>query len=279
MLDAAVVGKVFWTGALRPRRARSQHVPLTRAEGIRSSPEAIVGRRRERARVRSRARARRRVRTDPTCRARREASQRRRMDRVARTAGGPRRDARIPLALCTRPREREWDRGLGPRRPRALRTARCRRPCVRARQPRGGCVALRRRARAVAGGRRRAARAPVSARRRAASGIRRDAPAARAGRSPGSTPGGGRHRTRERSGGVPGACLLGSRSARSRPRAPGTRGSSRGRLDLHRGCTGARLLGSHPKHRGRDTRKHSLWPRRPFPWRPSSGSTSSVLTR
>ena len=86
MLDAAVVGKVFWTGALGRHDGTENGVPLARAERLRSATEAVFGRRRERVRVCARACPRRRLRADPARRARHEAPERR---RVARVLGRP----------------------------------------------------------------------------------------------------------------------------------------------------------------------------------------------
>ena len=87
--DAAVVGKVFWLGAVggdrrrRPRRGRGS-AARARAEGVRPSRAPLLGRGRERVRVPAPARARRGLRPDPARRAGREAPARRRMDRGAR---------------------------------------------------------------------------------------------------------------------------------------------------------------------------------------------------
>ena len=92
----------------RPRRERGDgDVPHAGAKGIRSEAAALVRRRPERARLRPRPDARRRLRPDPACRPRVEAPRRRRVDRVAGTTGGSRRDARVPLALRARPRSRK----------------------------------------------------------------------------------------------------------------------------------------------------------------------------
>ena len=70
--DAAVVGKVFWTGAIGRERSDDHVAPLARAQGLPPPPATLVGGRRDRARLRPRARSRRRVRADPESRARAE---------------------------------------------------------------------------------------------------------------------------------------------------------------------------------------------------------------
>ena len=103
--DAAVIGKVFWTGAARARRRRrDRDTPLARAQGIRPPTAALVGRGLRRVRVRPRAGPRRRVRADRPRGPGGEASPDGRVDRGARPSRGSRRDARVPLELGARAR-------------------------------------------------------------------------------------------------------------------------------------------------------------------------------
>ena len=119
--DAAVVGKVFWLGARRRRSAArdgasAEAAParLERKEFVRRERRSSVGGE-SRVRLPPPARPRRRLRADPARRDGREASARRRVDRVARPARGPRRDARAPLPDRARPRPsgRGRDGGAG----------------------------------------------------------------------------------------------------------------------------------------------------------------------
>ena len=70
--DAAVVGKVFWLGAVAAigeRRARGRGPSRARAEGVRPARAPLVGRGRDPVRVPARARPRCRLRADPARRA------------------------------------------------------------------------------------------------------------------------------------------------------------------------------------------------------------------
>ena len=69
--DASVVGKVFWTGALR--RDEAEATPLLHSlerKGFLDPPAPLLGRERGRVGIRPHAPARRRLRADPPCRAR-----------------------------------------------------------------------------------------------------------------------------------------------------------------------------------------------------------------
>ena len=108
--DAAVLGKVFWSGALAAMSGlaaldgRGELAPA-RAEGVRAARAALVGGDRDRVRLPPRPRPRRRLWAGPACSSRGEASPRGRVDRDARRRPrGPRRDARPPL--CERARVR-----------------------------------------------------------------------------------------------------------------------------------------------------------------------------
>ena len=151
VLDAAVVGKVFWTAAARTRRGRRlRSIPFTGAQGIRPAPASLVRRRSDRGGLRARTGPRCRLRPDSAGRSRAEAPQGRRVDRIARQARRSRRDARLPLALCARSRASER---RGRRRAQRERTPLApgrRRPRIRAQQLRGVSIALRRRSRALA---------------------------------------------------------------------------------------------------------------------------------
>ena len=163
---ASVLGKVFWTGALRRDEAPPRAPPRPRAQGLPHPPAPLLGRKRRRVGVRPHAPARRRLRPDPAGRSRDEAPPGGGVDREARSPRRPRRAPRLPPGAAL-----ELARAAGRiRRARdasAPRVPRGRRPRLRRqRVPRRGCV-LRRRARPLAGGRRRAAGAGVSPRRRA----------------------------------------------------------------------------------------------------------------
>ena len=99
--DAAVLGKVFWRGALIDPNARSEQVDealrTARAEGVRAPRPALVGRGRGAVRVPARPRPRRRVCADPTCRPSRATSAGGGVDRVAGARRGRCRAARPPL--------------------------------------------------------------------------------------------------------------------------------------------------------------------------------------
>ena len=175
------------------------------------------------------------------------------MARVARSPGGPRRDARVPLALgararpCVR-RRRRRDRGA-----RSPRLARRGRPRVRAQQLRGRGGALRRRARALAGGPgaprpsvstcRRAPPAYDATRQQDALEDARDALLAAGTRSAPPR----RNRTSRASSGT-GASTTSSGPSRAR-------GGSRRRLGVGGGGAGPRLLGPHPRDRRRARRR------------------------
>ena len=227
MLDAAVVGKVFWTGALG-RDETTRPPRSTRSSGRGSSGGSGARRSRaDRARVRARARSRRRVRPDPARRPGCEAPPRGRVDRVARATGGPRRDARVPLGLRARARARRGRRRR-PRRPRAARAARRGRPRVRAQQLRGRGGAVRGRPRALAGGRPGASRAALPLRAAHALGVRRGSPAGGARDRARRVARVRRYRTRGGDRGLPRAHVLGSRAGRRCRRAHrARRGASR----------------------------------------------------
>ncbi len=108
--DAAVVGKVFWSGSLGRERedAASTLHSLERKAFVRRERRTSIENESEYAFAPC-PRSGRRVRADPARRARGEASRCRRVDRVARPSRGPRRDARVPLAV--RPRARAGERG------------------------------------------------------------------------------------------------------------------------------------------------------------------------
>ncbi len=121
--DAAVVGKVFWVGALRRDEAgRDAAPPRTRAQGLPRPAATLIGRDRRRVGVRPHAPSGRRLRPDPASRACPEASRGGRVDRGPRAAGGPRRTARVPLAVRPRAHPRRRAGHDGPRGPGA--------PCV-----------------------------------------------------------------------------------------------------------------------------------------------------
>ena len=116
-------GRSSGSGAARGRSRTSTAGELeelllrARAQGVRPARARVLGRGRERVRVPPRARPRRRLRPDPAGGALGEAPPRRRVDRVARPARGPRRDARAPLPAGARA-----GRGRGARCGSALRT-------------------------------------------------------------------------------------------------------------------------------------------------------------
>ena len=115
--DAAVVGKVFWLGALaavgerRPLRVGAA-TARARAAPARAPRTSLVGGQRGRVRVLARPRPRRRLRADPARRARRQAPRDGRVDRLARARPRrrPGRADRAPLRVgararaCGRPR-------------------------------------------------------------------------------------------------------------------------------------------------------------------------------
>ena len=90
--DAAVIGKVFWSGALGDDEQRGA-AALARAQGVHPARATLVGRRRRRVRVPPRARARCRLRADPTRRPRGQARPRGGVARGSRPPAGPRRAA------------------------------------------------------------------------------------------------------------------------------------------------------------------------------------------
>ena len=124
LLDAAVLGKTFWRGALDGDDVEASPA-LAAAEGVHPSRAPQLGRGRERVRVRASARPRRRVRAAPARRARGEARARGAVDRVARRRPrrGSRGAARAPLPRGARARRGVRRRDVGARRSRARRAA------------------------------------------------------------------------------------------------------------------------------------------------------------
>ncbi len=106
--DAAVVGKVFWSGSLgrEPETAVTTLHALERKGFVRRERRTSIENESEYAFAPC-PRPGRRVRADPARRARHEAPSRRRVDRLSRPGRGPRRDARVPLAVRTRARQGE----------------------------------------------------------------------------------------------------------------------------------------------------------------------------
>ena len=101
--DAAVIGKVFWVGALgQDANDATAILHALERKGIHPAAAAHVCGGRDGARVRPRARSRRQLRADRPRGPCRKAPLRGRMDREPRSARRPRRDARPPLGVGAR---------------------------------------------------------------------------------------------------------------------------------------------------------------------------------
>ncbi len=149
--DAAVIGKVFWVGALgRHGDAAAALHSLERKGFVRRQRRTSVEGE-SRACLLTRARARCGVRPDRPSGPRRETPPDRGVDRGPRTTGGSRRDAGASLAFGSRARPRSRPRRRRPGRPRSLRAPRGRRSRLRPERVRIRRALLRGSARAVAG--------------------------------------------------------------------------------------------------------------------------------
>ena len=138
-------------GSARPRALDARGAAaLARAEGVRDPESAQLGRGRGRVRVPARARPRRRLRADPASGAGGQAPRRSGVDRVARAARGPRRDARPPLRVRHRLRARDRAERRPARGARQDRIAGRGRPRVRPQRVPGRRALLRARGRALA---------------------------------------------------------------------------------------------------------------------------------
>ena len=110
--DAAVVGRVFWLGAVShlggvpPPGSSTQLFRAPRAKAVHPAPATVHGRAGVRVRVPPPARPGRGLRPDSAQRPRGEAPPGRRVGRLARTSRGSRRDVRLPLPAGTRVRAR-----------------------------------------------------------------------------------------------------------------------------------------------------------------------------
>ena len=104
LADAAVIGKVFWAGAIAQMGERDltdghRDAPGALPQGARASRPAVLDRGRGRVRVLARARPRRRLRAAPESLPSLPSRRRRALDRVQgpRAGRGPRRRPRLPL--------------------------------------------------------------------------------------------------------------------------------------------------------------------------------------
>ncbi len=160
--DAAVIGRVFWLGALgRERWTLEERLHSLASKEFVTPESAELGRGRGRIRIPSRARPRRRLRADPAAGAGGQAPHRSGVDRIARPAGGPRRDARPPLRVRHRVRARDRAERRPARPPRQERIAGRGRPRTRPQCVPGRRALLRARGRALAARRPRVARDPA----------------------------------------------------------------------------------------------------------------------
>ena len=97
--DGAVMGKVFWTGAVNPSVESGTAAAGPRAQGVPDPPAALVGRAGDRVVVRAHAHPGRLLRPDPARRPERQAPPRGGVDRPAGPARGPCRPARSSLGF------------------------------------------------------------------------------------------------------------------------------------------------------------------------------------